>query len=90
MYEQQYLEDRTAKAFINTEDLDKELIDYFALSPFTSSVCYFISVRSSSSFNGHEAREGAAKKLLSFLGNLEKSFPPASDTDVSGIEDIYR
>lgn len=86
---QESLEDRTAKSFIDMNSLDKDLID-FAMSDFTSSVCYFISVRPSVPSNFAQIRQGATRRLLSLLSDLERSFPPQSDTDVSGIEEIYR
>jgi hypothetical protein len=83
----QYLDDKTANG-INTADLDRELIN-FASSPFTSSVCYFISVSSEVSPALKEARKSITGQLLSLIGDLEKTFPPNPDTDISGIEEIY-
>ena len=84
----QYLEDKTEKR-INLGDLDRELIN-FVSSPFTSSVCYFISLSSEAPESFHEERKDAARRVLSLIKNLERTFPPKPDTDVSGIEEIYQ
>ena len=84
----QYLEDKTERG-INVSDLDKRLIDFSSL-PFTSSVCYFISVGAQASPALNQARRDATGKLLSLVSDLEKRFPPKSDTDISGIEEIYQ
>ena len=85
----QYLEDKTAKKLINSDDLDRALIP-FASTPFTSSVCYFISFTTQESFAMQEARKEATEKLLSLISDIEKNFPSKSETDISGIEDLYR
>jgi hypothetical protein len=83
----QYLEDKTEKG-LNSDDLDRALIPF--ATPFTSSVCYFISFTPQESSAVQEARKEATGKLLSLIGDLEKKFPPKSDTDISGIEDLYQ
>ena len=83
----QYLEDKTEKG-LNADDLDRDLIPF--ATPFTSSVCYFISFTPQESSAAQEARKEATGKLLSLIGDLEKTFPPKSDTDISGIEDLYQ
>ena len=83
----QYLEDRTEKQ-LNAGDLDRALIP-FARTPFTSSVCYFISFSPQESSAAEGARKEATGKLLSLIGDLEKNFPPKSETDISSIEDSY-
>jgi len=37
-----------------------------------------------------EARKEATGKLLSLISDIEKDFPPKSETDIAGIEDLYR
>lgn len=83
----QYLEDKTAKG-LNAQDLDKGLLP-FTSTPFTSSVCYFISFAPQESSAMQEVRRDATGKLLTLISDIEKNFPPKSDTDVSGIEEIY-
>lgn len=84
----QYLEDKTAKG-INTRDLDRGLID-FVSSPFTTSVCYFISLTPEVAASFHEARKDATGRVLSLINDLERTFPPKPDVDISGIEEIYQ
>ena len=84
----QYLEDKTENG-LNAADLDRTLI-HFASTPFTSSTCYFISFSTQESSTMQEERKEAAGKLLSLISDLEKNFPPKSETDISGIEDLYR
>ena len=84
----QYLEDKTEKG-LNADDLDRALIP-FASTPFTSSVCYFISFSPQESSIMQEVRKEATGKLLSLISDLEKNFPPRSETDTSGVEDLYR
>ncbi len=83
----QYLEDKTAKG-LNAQDLDRGLLP-FTSTPFTSAVCYFISFVSQESAEMQVVRRDATGKLLGLINDIEKNFPPKSDTDVSGIEDIY-
>ncbi len=83
----QYLEDKTEKG-LNADDLDRALIPF--ASPFTSSICYFITFASQESSALQEARKEATGKLLSLISEIEKNFPPKSTTDISGIEDLYR
>ncbi|OGX04264.1 MAG: hypothetical protein A3G87_05395 [Omnitrophica bacterium RIFCSPLOWO2_12_FULL_50_11] len=84
----QYLEDKTEKG-LNADDLDRALIP-FASTPFTSSICYFITFSLQESSALQEARKEATGKLLSLISDIEKNFPPKSETDISGIEDLYR
>ena len=84
----QYLEDKTEKG-LNADDLDRALIP-FASEPFTSSICYFISFSLQESSTMQEARKEATGKLLSLISDIEKDFPPKSETDIAGIEDLYR
>ena len=84
----QYLEDKTEKQ-LNADDLDRALIP-FASTPFTSSICYFISFSLQESSTMQEARKEATGKLLSLISDIEKDFPPKSETDIAGIEDLYR
>lgn len=83
----QYLEDKTVKG-LNAQDLDRSLLS-FTSTPFTSSVCYFISFVPQESGAMQEVRQDATAKLLTLINDIEKNFPPKSDTDVSGIEEIY-
>ncbi len=84
----QYLEDKTEKG-LNADHLDRDLI-LFSLTPFTSSFCYFISFSPQESSTMQETRKGATAKLLLLINEIEKNFPPSSETDISGIEDLYR
>jgi len=84
----QYLEDKTEKS-LNADDLDRGLLS-FASTPFTSSICYFISFSPQDSSTMQEAREEATGNLLSLISDLEKHFPPKPKTDISGVEDLYR
>ena len=84
----QYLEDKTEKG-LNADDLDRDLIP-FASTPFTSSICYFISFSLQESSTMQEARKEATEKLLSLISDIEKNFPPKSETDIAGTEDLYR
>lgn len=90
---QYILKGQTEKDRININELDKELIDFSnAPSSYTSSVCYFISVPINTpalQINGGRKRQ-AALDLLNLLSQLEKSYPPRPDADISGIEEIYR
>ena len=84
----QYLDDKTANS-LNAQDLDRGLIP-FTSTPFTSSVCYFISFTPQESIKMQETRQDATRKLLSLIGDIEKNFPPKSDTDISDIEELYQ
>ena len=84
----QYLEDKTEKG-LNSDNLDRALIP-FTSTPFTSSICYFISFSLQESSTVQEARKEATGKLLSLISDIEKNFPPKSETDIAGIEDLYR
>ena len=80
---------------INAEDLDRQLIDMdidryiFVPAPFTSSIFCFISVSSEVATHEIEVRSEAAGRIISLIKEIERSYPPERDTDISGIEEIY-
>lgn len=76
------------KEVINTKNLDQELIEFDSL-PFTTSSCNFIVVSASSSNDFGIHREEAVQRVFALINELEKSYPPAPNTDISGIEEIY-
>lgn len=83
---------------LNAENLDSKLIipshsctasttfiDAVSM-PFTSSEYYFITLPLRTSI---QARRVASEKVISLINDLEKTYPPSSNTDTSGIEKIY-
>lgn len=72
---------------VNVNELDKELISFSTL-PFTTSFC-IINSNEETNANREQIRQNATNKVLSLIADIERSFPPQPDVDVTGIEEIY-
>ena len=73
---------------INTENLDQELMIKFEPLPFTTS-SNLIVVSASPLNDFRIRREEAVQRVFALINELEKSYPPEPNTDISGIEEIY-
>ncbi|MEK7180022.1 MAG: hypothetical protein AAB706_00945 [Patescibacteria group bacterium] len=82
------LSENKIKEVIDTKNLDQELIEFEPL-PFTTSSCNFIVVSIPSSSDFGVRREESVERVFALINELEKSYPPEPNTDISGIEEIY-
>ena len=70
---------------VDVNQFDQELI-MFSTLPFTSSVSYIVSVKDQSP--GQNKSETMAK-IIHLIDKIRSTYPPANQTDISGIEEIY-
>lgn len=80
--------DNQTKEIINTANLDQELINFGSVF-FTTSSCDFIVTTDSHSDGTGIPTGESVKRVLSLVSELQKSYPPEPNTDISGLEEIY-
>ena len=80
--------DNQVREAININELDKELMDFSAI-PFTTSACSFVIIVPENGTDFSTDRMHATEEVLSLINKIESTYPPPSDTDISGIEEIY-